>query len=691
MKVLPPPLAALGQWRQFITYIVVPSRTRPGKTDKFPTDWRTGSVADAHDPAIWCTFEQAAATGRPVGFVITEACPFFFVDIDSALGADGKWSDLATRICEVFAGAGVEVSQSMTGLHILGTLAQPAPAHRTKPSKTIKARYDGASGLEFYTSARFVALTGISAAGDASLPIEPHRIDWLVDNFFKPEGGPDERERDDEMSIEPRPEWHGPADDEDLIRRALMSKSATAAFGSGASFADLWTADEDALAKAYPHPTDVYDRSAADMALLQHLAFWTGAHGTRMAALMWRSALVREKWGSHATYLSLSTRVACARQKEVYGSGASTADPKAPMAAVFIDLADPLGVLLEWKVTQAKVKEMEETRLIWLDIIALGHLSVWAAPGNGGKTTIAKLAAGQLGHSFRVFYFQEDASAGDLPDLLRDAEEHGYELLNSSLAGTSPEKQITVLKAFAESDVSLSGAVFFFDTLKKYVDLMSKGGSREFFQLMRALTIRGATVILLGHTNKHVGIDGKLIFEGVGDVRNDVDELFYVRSTDGDLTGTVTMTMTPDKWRCNVKARTFTLDKATREVRVLDSVIDVGERQRAERKREEDAPVIAAVQQALRARDQVLFKDLIAAACTLSKRGERTVKRVINDYCGQLWDESRAAANNGRLFSLRFDRPEVRPLSDVQTAHPARSEQSDQTLAGTGFGHFGQF
>ena len=32
----------------------------------------------------------------------------------------------------------------------------------------------------------------------------------------------------------------------------------------------------------------------------------------------------------------------------------------------------------------------------------------------------------------------------------------------------------------------------------------------------------GATIVLLGHTNKHVGLDGKLIFEGVADVRNDV-------------------------------------------------------------------------------------------------------------------------------------------------------------------------
>ena len=36
----------------------------------------------------------------------------------------------------------------------------------------------------------------------------------------------------------------------------------------------------------------------------------------------------------------------------------------------------------------------------------------------------------------------------------------------------------------------------------------------------------GGTVILLGHCNKHRSMDGRLIYEGVGDLKADVDNMF---------------------------------------------------------------------------------------------------------------------------------------------------------------------
>ena len=41
MRELPPALAAMGAYRQFIVYVAQPSRSRPGKTDKFPADFRS--------------------------------------------------------------------------------------------------------------------------------------------------------------------------------------------------------------------------------------------------------------------------------------------------------------------------------------------------------------------------------------------------------------------------------------------------------------------------------------------------------------------------------------------------------------------------------------------------------------------------------------------------------------------------
>jgi primase-polymerase (primpol)-like protein len=104
MRELPPALAAMGAYRQFIVYVAQPSRTRPGKTDKFPADFRSGRVVSAHDPAFWTDHATAIAAATQfggtygVGFVFTEADPFWFLDLDGCLLPDGSdWSRLQSH------------------------------------------------------------------------------------------------------------------------------------------------------------------------------------------------------------------------------------------------------------------------------------------------------------------------------------------------------------------------------------------------------------------------------------------------------------------------------------------------------------------------------------------------------------------------------------------------------------------
>ena len=119
---VPPAFNALKQYKQFILYRTAPSTTRPGKTDKFPIDWRTGQVANAHDPAIWLdaqTAELMVTDGHGIGFVFTENDPFWFMDIDDCLQEDDQWSPTAQQICSLLQGTAVEVSQSGRGLHVI--------------------------------------------------------------------------------------------------------------------------------------------------------------------------------------------------------------------------------------------------------------------------------------------------------------------------------------------------------------------------------------------------------------------------------------------------------------------------------------------------------------------------------------------------------------------------------------------
>jgi hypothetical protein len=306
MESLPAALSALADYRQFIVCRHVPHPTRPGRMEKIPVDWRSGQTADAHDPSIWLDAATAIETARAwgpsyaVGFAFTAADPFFFIDIDDC-AAPGGWSPVALDLCLRFAGAAVEISQSGTGLHIIGTGdAGPTEARRKK-----------ASGWDLYTEARFVSLTGAGIIGDAATRHDA-ALAALVSAYLQ-------RDASDASGWTDGPceGWNGPADDDRLIERAMRSGSAASAFGNKAPFAALWTGDTATLARCYPddHGDRPYDASAADAALAQHLAFWTGKDCVRIERLMRRSALARAKWDERDDYLRDRTIMGAVRRQ----------------------------------------------------------------------------------------------------------------------------------------------------------------------------------------------------------------------------------------------------------------------------------------------------------------------------------------------------------------------------------------
>lgn len=293
---LPDALRALGAYRQFILYKLV-SGDVPGKLDKLPIDHRTGAVVTkggggAHDRNVWtdattaCEAATRFGAGYGVGFVFTADDPFWFLDIDSCY-RDGEWSTLSQEFCAYFAGAAIEISQSGTGLHIIGSGLAPAHTCKNPPLH-----------LEFYTESRFVALTGTGAVGDAGKDctsllapvIAAHFLPDAVDASAVPA----------EWTDAPAPTWAGDTDDERLIDSALRSRpSMNSVFNGGADFRDLWTCNVAALSQAYPandNDPGSYDDSSADMALFSHLAYWTGGDCERMLRLAYQSALVRDKW-----------------------------------------------------------------------------------------------------------------------------------------------------------------------------------------------------------------------------------------------------------------------------------------------------------------------------------------------------------------------------------------------------------
>ena len=302
------PLRGLLRYAHFITYKLVPSESRPGKFDKIPTDHRSGKPHNALDPLIWTEYDIAhRASGGLVGFVLNEHNPYFCLDIDNCL-VDGKWSQLAIELCGRFPGAALEPSVSGTGLHIWGLYQNgKMPRHKSK-----------ANGLELYHQNRFIALgIGTHAVGDANTDC----TQWLpsvIERYFSADTSMPETTS--VWTTSPVQEWIGPTDDDELIRRGCISRSAESIFGTKTSFKQLWDADAESLGKSYPdsYGSRSYDASSADAALAQHLAFWTGKNCERIHTLMRRSHLVRDKWNRDGDdYLKRTILSAVARQTVV--------------------------------------------------------------------------------------------------------------------------------------------------------------------------------------------------------------------------------------------------------------------------------------------------------------------------------------------------------------------------------------
>jgi len=319
------PLAPMAAWPQFVAWSIEDGR-------KLPYSAITGRLASTTNPADWSTYEIARAYADSagmagVGFVFTAADPFFFLDVDKAL-SNGQWSQVAQEICALMAGAAVEVSQSGAGLHIFGRYSVQ-PIHRNKNT---------ALGLELYTQERFVALTGTGAMGDAGALMDGPLV-AAVAKWFAPVTS----DRSDTWTTEAVPEWSGPEDDDELLAIAMRSTpgrqvTAASAFGAeptttddGPTFAQLWAADADALARKWPGNSGAYDASSADQSLANMLAFWTGKNCERIDRMMRRSALARVKWDDRPDYLETTILKATAFVRGVYSGGKRSASEDPPL------------------------------------------------------------------------------------------------------------------------------------------------------------------------------------------------------------------------------------------------------------------------------------------------------------------------------------------------------------------------
>ena len=319
---------------------------------------------------------------------------------------------------------------------------------------------------------------------------------------------------------------------------------------------------------------------------------------------------------------------------------AEPADPK----------RDPLAWLEQFRMSKTEVEQIADPSWIESGLIAEAHIVAIVAKPNGGKTTILfDLACRLPKRGYTVVYVDADTHPADAKQKWERAEKSGVSYLTPDMkVGMSMTNVVEHLQRLADSDVDLSGHVWFFDTLKKMANVIHKESMKATFKLLRKLSGRGMTCVLLGHTNKYRNADGEYQYEGTGDLEADVDELIYFEPQAND-DGSLVVSTRCAKRRASIENITWRIDPDRSVVR-LDTYVDVAAEIKAREQREQDAAVIEAITDALG--DGPKNQTDVLKHCAPLRMTEKRVRHVLRRYSGELWRAERLFQKNAWRYEL---------------------------------------
>jgi len=235
--------------------------------------------ASSTDPSTWRPFAEALAAvnagkGEALWYALDPESGIVAVDLDKCRDPESGVLLPFARAFVAMLDSYTEVSPSGTGVHVY--------LRATKPSDECKRGL-----VECYDRARFMSMTGDRLEGTPST-IEPRQAE--IEAFFTLAFPPKQAAPAARETSTPAPVT---LDDAELLKRMFGASN-------GAAIRALWEGSTTA------HDGD---DSSADLALTNHLAYWTGKDAARMDRLFRSSSLMRPKWDAPA------------RHGETYGQG----------------------------------------------------------------------------------------------------------------------------------------------------------------------------------------------------------------------------------------------------------------------------------------------------------------------------------------------------------------------------------
>jgi hypothetical protein len=284
------------------------------------------------------------------------------------------------------------------------------------------------------------------------------------------------------------------------------------------------------------------------------------------------------------------------------------------------------------KTTDEMMEKIQNSKFAWRKLIVQGHICAMVAKPNGGKTTLMTFASGEMAKDgYRVIYINVDASAGDLKVYHQHASTHGYTLLAPDMIeGKSAKTVTTLLESMAEAGDDLSDVVVVFDTLKKFVEVMNKSQGKVFYALLRKLTAFGMTSVLLAHTNKYNDENGMPIYEGTGDLKNDIDELIYLIPIVAD-DRSITVSTKVDKERAVTENATFHISPS-RIVTAAQDYVDTLDQSNTLKKMDADSSAISFILEHIAVDCKSLTQLVEISKATQSGFSRRSLEAVLKRY-----------------------------------------------------------
>jgi len=302
---IPDSLKSLPQWVCYRT-----ASRGNGKLAKIPVDPKTLNDAKANDPSTWATFSEAVAAAERhnlAGVGIEFANGIFGVDLDGVIDAAGNLTPEAADIVATL-DSYTEYSPSGSGLHILCRGSIPAGRRRK-------------GAVEIYESGRFFTVTGRPFGTVRELQERTQEAAKVHSKYIEPQ----------QAQESPRTAQRGPESDHDILQKAFASRN-------GSEIRALWNGDTSAQGG---------DHSAADLALVNHLCYWTNGDAEAIDRLFRASGLMRDKWdrpeSTFGTYGNRTIQTALSRFTPWEPTGYTYQDAQRDFADLDAPASPPVG------------------------------------------------------------------------------------------------------------------------------------------------------------------------------------------------------------------------------------------------------------------------------------------------------------------------------------------------------------